>query len=81
MTPTTRAQCPSRLRRPPARQNRRTRDEAIKPLSAYRDAELAHLRKNFFDFDTHYYIAHYDFITCTSHSRTPLHLAQHRQVR
>lgn len=64
-----------------AKATARARDEAIKPLSTYRDAELAHLRENFFGFDTSYHIARYDFITRTPHSRTPLHLARHRQVR
>lgn len=64
-----------------AKATARARDEAIKPLSTYCDAELAHLRENFFGFDTSYHIARYDFITHTPHSRTPLHLARHRLAR
>jgi putative two-component system hydrogenase maturation factor HypX/HoxX len=57
----------------------RARDEAIKPLVAYREAELARMNENFFGFDTSYHIARFDFITRTPHSRTPLYLARHRQ--
>ena len=63
-----------------AKGQRRARDEAGKPLAAYREAELAHLRENFFGFDTSYHIARFDFITRTPHSRTPLHLARHRRA-
>lgn len=66
-------------RRVQAKAAARARDEAIKPLAAYRDAELARMRENFFGFDTSYHIARFDFITRTPHSRTPLYLARHRQ--
>ena len=70
------ADCADRLR---AKAALRARDEGLKPLAAYRDAELARMRENFFGFDTSYHIARFDFITRTPHSRTPLHLARHRQ--
>ncbi len=59
----------------------RASDEASKPLAAYREAELARMRENFFGFDTSYHIARFDFSTRTAHSRTPLYLARHRQSR
>lgn len=58
----------------------RARDEAEKPLAAYRAEELERMRLNFFGFDTSYHVARFDFITKTPHSRTPLHLARHRRL-
>lgn len=57
----------------------RARDESEKPLSAYRAEELARMRLNFFGFDTSYRVARLNFITAVPKSRTPLHLARHRQ--
>lgn len=57
----------------------RVREEAARPLSDWRAAELARMRENFFGFDTSYHVARYDFVARTPHSRTPLHLARHRR--
>jgi putative two-component system hydrogenase maturation factor HypX/HoxX len=59
----------------------RAADEADRPLSAYRAAELERMRLNFFGFDTSYHVARLNFITAVPKSRTPLHLARHRQIR
>jgi len=52
----------------------RMHDEAQKPLSAYRDEELAQMRLNFFGFDTSYHVARHNYITKVPKSRTPLYL-------
>ena len=57
---------------------RRAADEARKPLSAYRDDELARMRQNFFGFDPSYHVARYHFVAKVPRSRTPLWLARHR---
>lgn len=57
----------------------RAADAARKPLAAYRSAELARMRLNFFGFDPSYHVARHDFITRVPKSRTPLHLARHRR--
>lgn len=62
-----------------AKARRRESDAAEKPLSAYREQELARMRLNFFGFDTSYHVARHDFITQVPKSRTPLYLAPHRQ--
>lgn len=59
----------------------RARDEAKKPLSAYRDEELARMRRNFFGFDSSYHVARYNFVHKVARSRTPLTLARHRDKR
>jgi putative two-component system hydrogenase maturation factor HypX/HoxX len=59
---------------------RRAQDEALKPLDAYESEELAHMRRNFYGFDPSYHVARYNFVFKIPHSRTPLHLARHRQV-
>ncbi|WP_305987535.1 enoyl-CoA hydratase-related protein [Roseibium sp. MMSF_3544] len=56
----------------------RERDEAEKPLHAYRAAELERMRKNFFGFDPSYHVARYNFVRKIPKSRTPLTLANHR---
>jgi putative two-component system hydrogenase maturation factor HypX/HoxX len=53
-------------------------DEAARPLAAYREAELARMRENFFGFDPSYHVARYHFVRKVPRSRTPLHLARHR---
>ncbi|HCP81522.1 MAG TPA: hydrogenase maturation protein [Octadecabacter sp.] len=57
---------------------RRQADEQAKPLSAYREEELARMRHNFFGFDTSYHVARYNFVHKICKSRTPVTLAQHR---
>jgi putative two-component system hydrogenase maturation factor HypX/HoxX len=59
---------------------RRARDEAAKPLAAYRDEELEHMRRNFYGFDPSYHVARYHFVHRTPHSWTPRHLAVHREL-
>ncbi|MBL8921571.1 MAG: hydrogenase maturation protein [Myxococcaceae bacterium] len=57
---------------------RRETDEARKPLAAYREAELARMRLNFYGFDPSYHVARYHFVHRLPHAWTPLHLARHR---
>lgn len=59
----------------------RTRDEAVKPLAAYRAEELERMRRNFWGFDPSYHVARHNFIRKVVKSRTPLHLAPHRSTR
>ena len=59
---------------------RRAADEAVKPLVAWRDEELAEMRRNFYGFDPSYHVARYHFVTRTPHSWTPRHLARHREL-
>jgi len=63
-----------------ARNERRTRDEAHRLLAAYREAELARMRLNFYGFDPSYHVARHRFIHRTPHSWTPRHLAVHRRL-
>jgi len=71
-----RADLAARLR---TKQLRRQRDEAIKPLAAYREEELAGMRRNFYGFDPSYHIARSNFVHHVAPSWTPLHLALHRR--
>ena len=59
---------------------RRASDEAQKPLAAYRDEELAAMRRNFFGFDPSYHVARYHFVMKSPQSWTPRHLARHRDL-
>jgi putative two-component system hydrogenase maturation factor HypX/HoxX len=61
------------------KRQRRTRDETITPLAAYRADELAQMRLNFYGFDPSYHVARYNFVFKVPKSRTPLSLARHRQ--
>lgn len=61
--------------------HRRERDEADKPLDAYRSEELTRLHLNFYGFDPSYHVARYNFIRKVPKSRTPLTLARHRSQR
>ncbi|MBA4175967.1 MAG: hydrogenase maturation protein [Leptothrix sp. (in: Bacteria)] len=67
-------------RRLHAKQQQRLRDEATKPLAAYRDEELAHMRRNFYGFDPSYHIARSNFVHRVPASWTPRHLAVHRDA-
>lgn len=58
----------------------RRRDEAKKPLVAYRDDELAHMRRNFYGFDPSYHVARHHFVQKSPASWTPRHLARHRDL-
>ncbi|MCU0757615.1 MAG: enoyl-CoA hydratase-related protein [Steroidobacteraceae bacterium] len=62
-----------------AKCRRRATDEAAKPLAAYRDEELAQMRRSFYGFDTSFHVARSRFVAKTPHSWTPRHLARHRQ--
>ncbi|NGO66315.1 hydrogenase maturation protein [Rhizobium daejeonense] len=64
-----------------AKRQRRLRDEAVKPLSAYRAEELQRMRRNFYGFDPSYHVARHNFIRKTPKSRTPVTLAIHRAGR
>lgn len=59
---------------------RRASDEAQKPLAAYRDEELAAMRRNFYGFDPSYHVARYHFVMKSPQSWTPRHLARHRDL-
>jgi putative two-component system hydrogenase maturation factor HypX/HoxX len=63
-----------------ARRARRARDEAERPLAAYRAEELAHMHRNFYGFDPSYHVARWHFVSKSPQSWTPRHLARHRQV-
>ena len=62
-----------------AKQAQRAADEAHKPLSAYRDEELANMRRNFYGFDPSYHYARAHFVHKVPHAWTPRHLATHRR--
>ena len=61
-----------------AKLQQRQRDEALKPLAAYREEELARMRRNFYGFDPSYHIARSNFVHRVAPSWTPRHLAIHR---
>lgn len=63
-----------------AKRAERRRDEAEKPLAAYRAEELAQMKRNFYGFDPSYHVARYNFVHKVPHSRTPRHLALHRRI-
>ena len=67
---------PALLRR---KRQQRQDDEALKPLAAYREEELTHLRRNFYGFDPSYHIARSNFVHRVAPSWTPRHLAIHRR--
>jgi putative two-component system hydrogenase maturation factor HypX/HoxX len=58
---------------------RRARDEAEKPLDAYRAEELSRMRLAFYGFDPSYHVARWRFITREPIARTPRHLARPRE--
>ncbi|MGZ5716141.1 MAG: hydrogenase maturation protein [Caldimonas sp.] len=61
-----------------AKREARRRDEAIRPLAAYRTDELERMRRNFYGFDPSYHIARSNFVRRVAPSWTPRHLAIHR---
>ena len=61
-----------------AKKARRDRDEACKPLAAYREEELERMRLNFYGFDSSYHVARYNFVRKVAKARTPLYLARQR---
>ena len=62
------------------KRTRRAREEAGKPLEAYRTEELERMRLAFYGFDSSYHVARWRFITREPIARTPLHLARHRSA-
>jgi putative two-component system hydrogenase maturation factor HypX/HoxX len=56
------------------------RDQQLKPLEQYESEELEKVHKNFFGFDPSYHIARHNFIYNIPKSRTPRHLALHRNL-
>jgi putative two-component system hydrogenase maturation factor HypX/HoxX len=56
----------------------RERDEARKPLAAYRQEELARMHRNFYGFDPSYHVARHYFVSRKPQAWTPRHLAIHR---
>jgi putative two-component system hydrogenase maturation factor HypX/HoxX len=58
---------------------RRRRDEAEKPLAAYRAEELERMKLNFYGFDPSYHVARSNFVRKVPKSRTPSFLARHRR--
>ncbi len=62
------------------KRSQRVQDEAQRPLSSYRDAELKQMQMNFYGFDPSYHIARYNFVHKVPKSRTPLNLATHRRL-
>ncbi len=63
-----------------AKRERRAADEAAKPLAAYREEELAQMRRNFYGFDPSYHVARHHFVRKSLASWTPRHLARHRDL-
>jgi putative two-component system hydrogenase maturation factor HypX/HoxX len=59
----------------------RAAEEAAKPLSKYREEELARMRLNFYGFDPSYHVARYNFVRKVPKSRTPVTIARHRDRR
>ncbi|MEQ9670486.1 hydrogenase maturation protein [Coleofasciculus sp. G2-EDA-02] len=62
------------------KREQRQRDERFKPLEAYRNEELAQMRRNFYEPDQDYHQQRYNFVYKITASQTPRHLAIHRQV-
>jgi putative two-component system hydrogenase maturation factor HypX/HoxX len=71
------AQAPDFAAQLAAKQARRARDEAEKPLAAYRAEELERMTLNFYGFDPSYHVARHHFVHRVPHSHTPRHLALH----
>ena len=74
------AAAPDLAERLASKRDTRQRDEAIKPLAAYRDEELTQMRRNFYGFDPSYHIARHHFVHKSPASWTPRHLARHRDL-
>ena len=74
------ASAPGLNERLAAKRERRARDEAEKPLAAYRAEELAQMRRNFYGFDPSYHVARHHFVRKSLASWTPRHLARHRDL-
>jgi putative two-component system protein, hydrogenase maturation factor HypX/HoxX len=57
----------------------RERDEQHKPLQAYRDEELRHMYRTFYDPGSSYHEARRDFVYKRTAEATPLRIAAHRR--
>lgn len=55
-------------------------DEREKPLEAYRREELERMNLNFYGFDPSYHVARYNFVYKVPKSRTPVTIAEHRDI-
>lgn len=55
-------------------------DEQAKPLDEYRREELERMNLNFYGFDPSYHVARYNFVYKVPKSRTPVTIAEHRDV-
>lgn len=64
-----------------AKRRRRAADEAERPLSDHREAELERMKRNFYGFDPSYHVARFRFVHRNPHAWTPLYLAAHRRLR
>ncbi|HEX8964174.1 MAG TPA: hydrogenase maturation protein, partial [Rhodocyclaceae bacterium] len=64
-----------------AKKQARARDEAAKPLAAWRAEELAQMKRNFYGFDPSYHVARWHFVRKSLPSWTPRHLAIHRELK
>ena len=62
------------------KQAQRNQDELKKTLASYRAEELCCMKRNFYGFDPSYHVARYNFVYKVPHSRTPRHLALHRNT-
>lgn len=62
-----------------AKRDRRARDEAARPLAAYRADELARMQRNFYGFDPSCHVARHHFVTRKPQAWSPRHLALHRR--
>ena len=60
------------------KQKERERDERIKPLEAYRQDELRHMRATFFNPHGEFHQARHDFVYKQAATSTPLRIAVHR---
>ena len=74
------AAAPERPARLAAKRETRARDEALKPLAAYRAEEMMQMRRNFYGFDPSYHVARHHFVRKSPASWTPRHLALHRDL-
>ncbi len=69
------AALPATASRIAAKKAARERDEAVRPLAAHREAELALMRRTFFDPDAPYHALRRAFVRKERPAATPLHLS------
>jgi putative two-component system hydrogenase maturation factor HypX/HoxX len=61
-----------------AKARMRARDEQRKPLQVYRDEELRHMHRTFYDPDSSYHEARRNFVYKRAAQETPPRIATHR---